>query len=135
MGRSSSFRFDGGAGSYLGTGILAFLVTVLTFGIALPFAIVLRQRWRAKHTYVNGHRLEFVGTGMSLFGQWLKWLVLTVVTFGVYGFWVAPRLQKWVVENTDFDPTFTPGPAFQPAVESAPATTSLEQPPGQPELA
>lgn len=112
MGRSQSFRFDGGAGTYLGTGVLAFLITVLSFGLAAPFAIVLRQRWRAKHTYVNGHRLVFVGTGMSLFGNWLKWLALTVITFGIYGFWVAPRVQRWIAENTDFDPTFTPGPAF-----------------------
>lgn len=103
MGRSKAFTFDGGAGTYLGTGILAFLVTLLTLGICLPFAIVLRQRWRAKHTYVNGRRLVFLGGGLQLFGHWLKWLVLIIVTFGIYGFWVAPRVQKWIVENTDFD--------------------------------
>ena len=53
MGKGS-FKFDGGAGTYIGTGILAFLVTALTLGIALPFAIVLRQRWRAKHTIIDG---------------------------------------------------------------------------------
>ena len=120
MGKSKAFYFDGGAGTYLGTGILAFLVTVLTLGIALPFAIVLRQRWRAKHTYINGHRLMFVGSGMALFGNWIKWFLLIVITFGIYGFWVAPRLQKWIVENTDFDPTFSAGPQFQPqTAESA----------------
>ena len=119
MARSTSFRFDGGAGTYLGTGVLAFLVTALTLGIATPFAIVLRQRWRAKHTYVNGHRLVFLGTGTGLFGHWIKWLLLSVVTLGIYSFWVAPRLQRWVVENTDFDPAFTPGPAFDAADSDA----------------
>lgn len=112
MGRSKAFRFDGGAGTYLGTGILAFLVTVLSLGIATPFAIVLRQRWRAKHTYVNGHRLVFLGGGMQLFGLWVKWFLLLIITLGVYAFWVGPRVQKWIVENTDFDMTFTPGSAF-----------------------
>ena len=50
MGRSQAFRFDGGAGTYLGTGILALLIIVFTLGIGTPFAVVLRQRWRAKHT-------------------------------------------------------------------------------------
>lgn len=108
MAKSMAFRFDGGAGSYLGNAILAFLITVLSLGIALPFAIVLRQRWKTKHTYVNGRRLIFLGTGMGLFGNWIKWFLLIVVTLGIYSFWVAPRVTKWVVENTDFDPTHRP---------------------------
>jgi len=117
MGRSRSFTFDGGAGTYIGTGLLAFLITVLTLGIAYPYALVLRQRWRAKHTFINGHRLVFLGTGIGLFGLWIKWLLLTIVTLGIYLLWVVPRIQKWVVENTDFDPTFTPGPAYTGAVQ------------------
>jgi uncharacterized membrane protein YjgN (DUF898 family) len=50
----------------------------------------------------------FVGTAMGLFGNWLKWLLLSIITLGIYLFWVGPRIQKWVVENTDFDPTFVP---------------------------
>ena len=108
MAKSNAFRFDGGAGTYLGTGILAFLVTILTFGICFPFALVLRQRWRAKHTYINGQRLIFNGSAVGLFGNWIKWFLLTVITLGIYGFWVGPRIQKWIVENTDFDPTYPP---------------------------
>lgn len=111
MPRSQAFRFDGGAGTYLGTAILALLVTVCTLGIAYPFALVLKQRWRAKHTYVNGHRLIFLGTGLGLFGLWIKWLVLIIVTLGIYSFWVVPRVQKWIVENTDFDPAHRPVPS------------------------
>jgi uncharacterized membrane protein YjgN (DUF898 family) len=128
MARSQSFRFDGGAGTYVGTGILAFAITLATFGIATPFAIVLRQRWRAKHTYVNGHRLVFVGTGVGLFGLWIKWLLLTIVTLGIYAFWLVPQVTKWVVENTDFDPSFTPGPAFAATGDLAPVGGPSELP-------
>ena len=69
MSRSKNFVFDGGAGTYLGTSILAFLITVLTLGIAYSYALVLKQRWIAKHTYVKGFRLKFTGTGIGLFGQ------------------------------------------------------------------
>ncbi|MGE3327155.1 MAG: DUF898 family protein [Acidimicrobiia bacterium] len=124
MGKSKSFRFDGGAGTYLGTAILAFLITLLTLGIALPFAVVLRQRWRAKHTYINGQRLVFVGTGLSLFGNWLKWLLLIIVTLGVYSFWVVPRITKWIIENTDFDSTYRPV-----GVQPPNAVASLASPP------
>ncbi|KRC64052.1 hypothetical protein ASE12_04315 [Aeromicrobium sp. Root236] len=105
---SGRFRFDGGAATYFGTGLLAALITICTLGICYPFALVLRERWRAKHTYIDGHRLVFTGTGLGLFGLWIKWLLLMVITLGIYSFWVAPRIQKWKVEHTDFDPTWRP---------------------------
>lgn len=53
MGKSKAFAFHGGAASYFGTGILAFLVTVLSLGIALPFAIVLRQTQMASEAHLH----------------------------------------------------------------------------------
>ena len=109
MARNSGrFHFDGGAATYIGTGILAMLVTVFTLGICYPFALVLRERWRAKHSYIEGQRLVFTGSAMGLFGNWIKWLLLSMVTLGIYLFWVGPRLAKWTWENTDLDPTWVP---------------------------
>jgi uncharacterized membrane protein YjgN (DUF898 family) len=102
MAKSKNFEFDGGAGTYLGTSILAFLITIFTLGICFPFAVVLMQRWKAKHTYIKGLQLEFTGTGWGLFGNWIKWFLLLIITLGIYGFWITPRLQKWIVEHTDF---------------------------------
>jgi len=100
--KSKNFVFDGGAGTYLGTAILAFLITVCTLGICYPYALVLMQRWKAKHTYIKGFQLQFTGTGVGLFAQWIKWFLLCIITLGIYGFWVYPRLQRWIVEHTDF---------------------------------
>ncbi|MCH1868789.1 DUF898 family protein [Nocardioides sp. CFH 31398] len=102
------FHFDGGAGTYLGTGILALLITVCTFGICYPFALVLKERWRAKHSYIDGQRLVFLGSAWGLFGNWIKWLLLSIVTLGIYLFWVGPRIARWKWEHTDFDPTWRP---------------------------
>jgi len=46
----------------------------------------------------------FAGSAWGLFGNWLKWWFLTVIAFGVYGFWVIPRLTRWKWENTSYDP-------------------------------
>ena len=102
---SKRFTFDGGAATYLGTAILAMLITIFTLGICYPFALVLRQRWRAKHSYIDGRQLIFTGSAWGLFGNWIKWLLLTIVTLGIYSFWVGPRIQKWIWENTDFATT------------------------------
>lgn len=101
MTNTKDFTFDGGAATFLGTQLLAFLVTVCTLGIAYPFALVLVERWKAKHTLLRGRRLYFTGTGMGLFGNWLKWFFLCLITLGIYSFWVIPRLTKWKVEHTE----------------------------------
>jgi uncharacterized membrane protein YjgN (DUF898 family) len=109
MARNSGrFYFDGGPVSYVRTGIMAGLLTICTFGIGFPFALVLLERWRAKHTYIDGQRLKFSGTGMGLFALMIQLFLLCIITFGIYSFWVVPRIQAWKVENTDFDPTWRP---------------------------
>jgi len=99
---STHFKFDGGVATYWGTFLLAALVTLVTIGIAYPWALCMKQRWVAKHTIIDGRRLRFTAGGMNLFGHWLLWWLLLVVTVGIYGIWLGPRLRRWVVEHTDF---------------------------------
>lgn len=98
----NDFKFDGGAATYWGTMLLAWLVTILTLGICYPFALVLKERWHAKHSFINGQQLQFNGSAWGLFGHWIKWLLLIIITLGIYSFWVAPKLAKWRWENTSF---------------------------------
>lgn len=93
---------NGGAGTYLGTALLGALITMLTLGICYPFALVLNERWRAKHTYIDGQQLVFTGSATGLFGHWVKWFLLSVITIGIYLFWVGPKIQQWITVNTDF---------------------------------
>lgn len=99
---NSRFAFDGGAGTYLGTAILGALITICTLGICYPFAVVLLERWKAAHSFIDGQQLSFSGSAMGLFGHWIKWELLSIVTLGIYAFWVVPRLTQWKWENTGF---------------------------------
>lgn len=92
--------FDGGAGDFLVTGILAFLVTVFSLGICYPWALCMKEKWVIEHTVVDGKRLKFTGSAFGLFGNWIKWLFLCFITLGIYSFWVIPALQKWKANNT-----------------------------------
>jgi Bacterial protein of unknown function (DUF898) len=96
--------FDGGAGSYVGISILGFLITVFSLGLLFPLAYVLRLRWRIEHTVIEGRRLRFNGTGLGLFGMWLKWWFFILITFGIYSFWVRPRLERWSCDHTVLTP-------------------------------
>lgn len=59
-------------------------------------------RWRINHTVVERKRLKFNGTAIGLFGLWIKWLLLSIITLGIYTFWVRISLEKWKVKNTSF---------------------------------
>jgi uncharacterized membrane protein YjgN (DUF898 family) len=100
--QTRQFAFDGGAGTYFGTAILGFFITLLTLGICYPFALVLRERWRAKHSFIDGRQLAFNGSAWGLFGLWIKWFLLIIVTIGIYSFWVGPRIARWKWENTSW---------------------------------
>lgn len=102
MAKSKNFKFHGGAASYLGVGILSTLLVVFTAGIATPWAICMKQRWKVENTSIGGRRLAFNGSGFGLIGSWIKWLFLIFITFGIYSLWVGPKIEQWIVENTDF---------------------------------
>lgn len=98
------FYFNAGLGSYLTTAALGIIITMSTLGIGYPFAVVLRQSWRAKHSFIDGKQLIFTGSTRDLFVKWIKWLPLIIITFGIFLIWVMLRIQKWKWENTNFAP-------------------------------
>ncbi|MBN2898446.1 MAG: DUF898 family protein [Clostridia bacterium] len=99
--RSESY-FDGGLFQLIGWTILGAIVTFFTFGLCYPWALCMVYGWKINHTVINGRRLVFKGSAVSLFGNWIIWLVLSVITLGIYGFWVGIALEKWKVKNTEF---------------------------------
>ncbi|WP_437130904.1 DUF6693 family protein [Peptostreptococcus russellii] len=87
---------------YIGWSILGSLITVLTLGICFPWACCMIYRREIEHTVVNGQRLYFDGTASQLFGNWVKWLLLTIITLGIYSFWLFIKLKQWKVKHTHF---------------------------------
>lgn len=97
-----NFKFDGKARDFFFIAIAAFLITVVTLGIAYPWALVLIQSWKTRHTLVEDRRLKFRGEGSALFGKFIIWWFLCILTLGIYTIAIIPRMTKWVTENTDF---------------------------------
>ncbi len=98
-------KFTGGLLGLIGINILRFLLTVITIGIARPWATCMLERWYAEHTVLDGRRLTFDGTGGQLFGNYVKWILLTIITLGIYSFWFGIKMKQWVVKHTHLGPT------------------------------
>ncbi len=95
-------KFTGGLLGEIGISILQTLIIAISFGIATPWAVCIKQRWIADHTIIDGRQLKFDGTGTQLFGCYIKWFLLTIITLGIYGFWLANNMQKWITKHTHF---------------------------------
>ncbi len=98
--------YTAGAFANFFVGLLCLLVSIITVGIFYPAMTCWKTRWQYKHTFIHGRKLTFDGKGIQLFGKWLLWILLTVVTVGIYGVFVLPVAQeKWFAKHTHFADT------------------------------
>lgn len=99
---NSQSAYDGGVLETFVASLVASLIITFTCGIATPWAICYMIGFILNHVVIDGKRLVFDGTGAQLFGNWIKWFVLIIITCGIYSFWVAPKLYNWVAKHTHF---------------------------------
>ena len=95
-------KFTGGLLGLIGIGILSGIIVIISAGILTPWAVCIRQEWYAKHTYIEGKQLVFEGKAIELFGQFIKWFFFTIITLGIYAFWLNIKMHAWVVSKTRF---------------------------------
>ena len=78
--------FDGGMLTY----ILSYIISFFMY------------KWEIEHTVIEGRRLGFDGTALELFGNWIKWFFLCIITLGIYGFWIHIKVLEWKAKHTYF---------------------------------
>ena len=94
--------WDGGVFDTIVNSIVASLIIGVTCGIATPWAICYMMKFIIGHAVIDGKRLKFDGTGGQLFGNYIKWFLLTLITLGIYGFWLEIKMKQWIVKHTHF---------------------------------
>ena len=95
-------QFTGGLLGLIGINLLQALMIGLSFGLGTPWAICMKERWMARHTIIDCQQLTFDGTGSQLFGNYIKWFLLTILTLGIYGFWLDIKMKQWITKHTHF---------------------------------
>ena len=95
-------QFTGGLLGLIGINLLQTFLIFITLGFGVPWAVCLKERWIAKHTIIDGRQLVFDGTGGQLFGNYIKWFLLTILTLGIYGFWLDIKMKQWITKHTHF---------------------------------
>lgn len=95
-------KFTGGLAGLVGMKLLVVLICLFTVGFAMPWGVCLWQKWLAEHTVIDGRQVHFDGTGGSLFVQFVKWWFFSLITLGIYSFWLSIKMRQWVVLHTHF---------------------------------
>lgn len=108
-------KFNGGLLGYIGIGLLMFVIIVFSLGLATPWAICIGARWYAKHTTIDGRQVVFDGTGWQLFGNFVKWFFLSIITLFIFSLWIPIKMAKWAVKHIHLES------AEEPVVTTAPA--------------
>ena len=93
-------KFTGGLLGLIGISLLQLIIIIFTLTLGTPWAICVGQRWRAKHTILDGHQTYFDGTGFQLIGNYIIWTLLTIITLGIFGLWLPLKMQNWITKHT-----------------------------------
>jgi len=77
------------------------LLLTVTLSLATPFVVCTVIRWICNNSTIGGKHYVFKGTAGGLFGRWILWFFLTIITLGIYGFWSTRNQLRWIVENIE----------------------------------
>ncbi len=100
-GSEPESKFTGSCLAFLGIRLLANLVTVITLSFGAYWAHCFKQRYIIGNKVIDGKEFDFNGKGIQFFGKCICWVLLTLVTFGIYSFWLTVKVKKWSVLHTN----------------------------------
>ena len=80
---------------------IVFALFIMEFGTS--WAICVWKRWMAKHTRIDGRQIVFDGKAIQLFGCSIKWGFFTIITFGIYSWWVPLKMTAWSTSHTHLE--------------------------------
>ena len=71
--------------------------------IGLAWAAIKLIKWFVKHIVISEKKFVFKATALQLLGTCIKWLFLTVITAGLFIFWLPFKAYNWVAKHTTID--------------------------------
>lgn len=88
--------------TYLQMPLIGILLFYIGFLALVPLAIHGSYRYRMSRTSWRGIRFGYRGDRDKLIALFVKGILLTIVTFGIYGAWFTINLRRYVLSNVRF---------------------------------
>ena len=77
---------------------------LIMFGLAA--AAIRFMKWDTKHTVISGNSIKFNGKALQLLGNCFKWTFLTIITVGIYSFWLPIKFRQWKTKHMELQPVY-----------------------------
>ena len=95
----NGFKFDNlGTVDYAVFGVAGVFVL-----IGLAWAAIKYFKWEAKHLVISDTKFVFKANALQLLGTCIKWLFVTVITVGLFIFWLPIKAKNWKAKHTFID--------------------------------
>ncbi len=95
--------YDGTLLMYMVISAVSSFVKTITLGFASPWMHCWKERYLTNHSVIDGHRLDFDGTGLQLYGKKFLWGFLTVITLGIFSHFQEINMKKWTTRHTNLE--------------------------------
>lgn len=82
--------------------VVGFLIFYFGFLALLPLAIHGSYRYRMSRTSWRGIRFGYRGDRKEFTLKFFKWIFFTIITFGIYSFWMSMNMRRYVIGNIRF---------------------------------
>lgn len=93
--------FDGKFTHFLGYKYLSSFLKMS--GIGAAWGEEAWGHYKYNHSIYDGKRVKFEGKGLDLFPEMFKWTLFSILTFGIYLFWVPVRKEQWLVSHLHYE--------------------------------
>ena len=88
--------------------ILAVILLYLAILFFIPFAIHGSFKYKMSRTSYRGIRFGYRGDRIEFILNFIKWIFLSIITLGIYSFWMDMQVRKYTHENIRYgDVEFT----------------------------
>lgn len=77
-------------------------VFYLLFLLIIPFAIHGTARYRSSRSSWKGIHFKYLGDKMEFFWLFIKGILLTIFTLGIYGVWFSVDIRKYIFSHLRF---------------------------------
>lgn len=78
---------------------LAILFVYLAIFAIIPFAIHGSFRYKMSRTSYRGIRFGYRGDRNELIRNYIKWVVYTIISFGIYGAWLQMNIRRYTHQH------------------------------------
>ena len=77
------------------------ILTTITFSLAHSWVYASATKWKSTDVFIEWKRLGFYGLTIPLFGKFIAWWLLCMVTVNLYSIWIYKYIVRWNTQTTD----------------------------------